>query len=85
MPEDDNIDQRPLLYTKYFFNHEKFANILNELKESKISISMIDSKRSDYIYGSKFYKYELGKLIRTINPKKVFKSTELIFSNYKIK
>ena len=85
LPEDDNIDQRPLLYTKYFFDHEKFANTLNELKEAKFSISMLDSKRSDDIYGSKFYKYEMGKLIRTINPKKVFKSTELIFSNYKIK
>ncbi len=85
LPEDNNIDQRPLLYTKYLFNHEKFANILNELKESKISISMIDSKRSDYIYGTKFYKYEMGELIRTINPKKIFKSTELVFSNYEIK
>ncbi len=85
LPEDDNIDQKPLLYTKYFFDHEKFVGILNQLKKTKFSISMIDSKRSNYVYGSKFYRYEIGKLIRTINPKKVFKSTELIFSNYEIK
>ena len=85
LPEDDNIDQKPLLYTKYYFNHEEFANILNKLKKAKCSVSMIDSKRSDSIYGSKFYRFEIGKLIRTINPKKVFKSTELIFSNYEIK
>lgn len=85
LPEDDNIDQKPLLYTKYFFEHEEFANILNKLKKTKFSVSMIDSKRSDAIYGLKFYRYEIGKLIRTINPKKVFKSTELIFSNYDIK
>ena len=85
LPEDDNIDQKPLLYTKYYFNHEEFANTLNKLKKAKFSVSMIDSKRSDSIYGSKFYRFEIGKLMRTINPKKVFKSTELIFSNYEIK
>ena len=85
LPEDDNIDQKPLLYTKYHFNHEEFANILNKLKKARFSVSMIHSKSSDSIYGSKFYTFEIGKLIRTINPKKVFKSTELIFSNYEIK
>ena len=84
LPEDDNINQKPLLYTKYFFNHEEFANNLNELKRLKFSVSMIESKRSEAIYGTKFFRYEMGKLIRTINPKKIFKSTELIFSNYEI-
>ena len=84
LPEDDNIDQKPLLYTKYFFNHEEFANNLNELKKTKFSVSMIESKSSEAIYGTKFFRYEMGNLIRTINPKKIFKSTELIFSNYEI-
>ena len=46
-------------------------------------ISMTDSKIANDIYG-KLEKYTAKELIRTINPQRSFKSTELIFSNYKI-
>ena len=57
---------------------------MSKLKDSKYMISMTDSKSANSIYG-KIRKYKARELIRTINPKKSFTSTELIFSNYDIK
>ena len=83
LPEDEIVNQKQLLYTKEIFDHEEFVECMLELKYSKYMISMTDSKLANRIYG-KFEKYTARELMRTINPKKSFKSTELIFSNYKI-
>lgn len=83
LPEDEIINQKQLLYTKKVFDHEEFVNNMFKLSSSKYIISMTDSKLANEIYG-KLKKYTARELIRTINPKKSFKSTELIFSNYKI-
>lgn len=83
LPEDDIVNQKQELYTKDSFNHEQFVELMSKLKNSKYIISMTDSKTANIIYG-KLKKYTARELIRTINPKKSFKSTELIFSNYEI-
>ncbi len=83
LPEDDIVNQKQELYTKDSFNHEQFVNLMSKLKHSKYIISMTDSKNANNIYG-KLKKYKAGEFIRTINPKKSFKSTELIFSNYEL-
>jgi DNA adenine methylase len=83
LPEDKIINQKQLLYTKEIFDHEEFINNIFKLSSAKYMISMTDSKLANQIYG-KLEKYTARELIRTINPKKSFKSTELIFSNYKL-
>lgn len=83
LPEDDIVNQKQELYTKDSFNHKQFVELISKLKDSRYMISMTDSKTANSIYG-KLKKYTAGELIRTINPKKSFKSTELIFSNYEM-
>ena len=57
---------------------------INELKINKFLISMSDSRQADLIYG-KLNKYVVNDIIRTINPLKTIKSTEIVYSNYAIK
>ena len=83
LPEDNIVNQKQELYTKDSFNHEQFVDLMFKLKDSRYMISMTDSKTANSIYG-KLKRYTARELIRTINPKKSFKSTELIFSNYEI-
>lgn len=83
LPEDDIVNQKQELYTKDSFNHEQFVDLMFKLKDSRYMISMTDSKTANSIYG-KLKRYTARELIRTINPKKSFKSTELIFSNYEM-
>ena len=83
LPEDKIVNQKQLLYTKEIFDHEEFVNNMLKLTSAKYMISMTDSKIANEIYG-KLEKYQAKELIRTINPQKSYKSTELIFSNYKI-
>lgn len=83
LPEDDIVNQKQELYTKDSFNHEQFVDLMSKLKDSRYMISMTNSKTANNIYG-KLKKYTARELIRTINPKKSFKSTELIFSNYEM-
>lgn len=83
LPEDEIINQKQLLYTKEIFDHEEFISNMLKLSSSKYMISMTDSKLANEIYG-KLEKYTARELTRTINPQKSFKSTELIFLNYKI-
>ena len=45
---------------------------------------MSESKKADKIYKD-FQKYKVDEIIRTINPKKTIKSTEILYSNYIIK
>ena len=84
LPEEDIVNQKQELYTKDKFDHEQFMNLMSKLEDSKYMISMTDSKSANSIYG-KLKKYKARELIRTINPKKSFTSTELMFSNYEIK
>lgn len=81
LPEDEIVNQKQLLYTKEVFDHEKFVNNMLKFTSAKYMISMTDSKIANEIYG-KLEKCTAKELIRTINPQKSFKSTELIFSNY---
>lgn len=83
LPEDEIVNQKQLLYTKEIFDHEEFVNNMFKFTSAKYMISMTDSKIANEIYG-KLEKCTAKELIRTINPQKSFKSTELIFSNYKI-
>ena len=83
LPEENSVNQKQELYTKKSFDHIKFSEYINKTKKSKIIVSMIDSKISNEIYGS-LKKYLLTDIMRTINPKKIFKSTEVLFSNYNI-
>ena len=45
---------------------------------------MSESKKADSIYGE-LNKYKINEIIRTINPKKTIRSTEIVYANYKIK
>lgn len=84
LPEDDIQNKKQELYTKDEFDHEQFMKVISELNNSKYMISMTNSKRANSIYGE-LKQCKARDLIRTINPKKRFTSTELIFSNYDIK
>jgi len=83
LPEESSINKKQELYTKNSFNHKEFLEIMKGLKKTKFVISMIESNASNYIYGS-LYKTRITDIIRTINPKKIFRSTEVLFSNYEI-
>ena len=83
LPEETIINKKQELYTKNSFNHEQFSTFLKKIMDSRFIISMSDSFISNKVYGE-FKKYTVSNIIRTINPKKIFKSKEVIFSNYKI-
>ena len=84
LPDDALVNQKQELYTSNTFDHKLFFNLLIELKEKlNIMISMADSKIADTIYYNlSFEKIDMGKIIRTINPKKLFSSKEVAFINY---
>lgn len=83
LPEESSINQKQSLYTNQEFKHIDFFKYISKLKKAKYTVSMINSKSANQIYG-KLYKYMVADIVRTINPKKIFKSTEVIFSNFKI-
>lgn len=83
LPEEDSINKKQELYTKTSFDHERFLQDIRKNNNCKFVISMIESNRSNEVYGI-LYKYMITDIIRTINPKKIFKSTEVLFSNYQI-
>ena len=84
IPEDLTINKKQELYTNGDFNHFELVNELKNINKSDILISMSDSYRAKKIYGANFYQKKLADIIRTINPVKLFKSKEVLFSNYKI-
>lgn len=84
IPDDKLVSQKQELYTNGDFNHVDFVEFLSSNLIGDILISMSDSTLATKIYGSKFYTKNLLDIFRTINPKKIFKSTEMLFSNYKI-
>ena len=83
LPDDSLVSQKQELYTKDIFDHKLFVSTITELKGKYIMISMSDSKQADEIYG-KFIKNNMKEILRTINPIKLFSSTEIAFTNYKI-
>ena len=83
LPDDSLVSQKQTLYTKDIFDHKLFVSIITELKGKYVMISMSDSKQADEIYG-KFIKNNMKEILRTINPIKLFSSTEIAFTNYKI-
>lgn len=84
IPEDKAINKKQELYTKKSFEHEEFINYINKLKINKFLISMSESREADLIYGE-YKKYRVSDIIRTINPKKLLMSKEVVYSNYTIK
>ena len=83
LPDDSLVSQKQTLYTKDIFDHKLFVSTITELKGKYVMISMSDSKQADEIYG-KFIKNNMKEILRTINPIKLFSSTEIAFTNYKI-
>lgn len=84
IPEDLAINKKQELYTNGDFNHLELVSQLKNINESSILISMSDSYQARNIYGTNFHTKKLADIIRTINPIKLFKSKEILFSNYKI-
>ena len=85
LPDDMLVYQKQVLYTKDSFQHEKFFDYLNELKIKNVMISMSESKIADDIYNhSSFNKIDLMKIIRVVNPKKLFSSKEIAYINFEI-
>ena len=83
LPDDLLVSQKQELYTNDTFDHRGFVNKIIELDGKYVMISMSDSKQADEIYG-KFIKNSIKEILRTINPVKLFSSTEIAFTNYKI-
>lgn len=83
LPDDSLVSQKQELYTKDIFDHKLFVRTITELKGKYVMISMSDSKQADEIYG-RFIKNNMKEILRTINPIKLFSSTEIVFTNYKI-
>ena len=83
LPDDLLVSQKQELYTNDTFDHRGFVDKIIDLKGKYMMISMSDSKQADDIYG-KFIKNNMKEILRTINPIKLFSSTEIAFTNYKI-
>lgn len=83
LPDDLLISQKQELYTNDTFDHRKFVDNIVGLKCKYVMISMSDSKQADEVYG-RFIKNNMKEILRTINPVKLFSSTEIAFTNYKI-
>ncbi len=81
IPEEKVVNKKQELYTSKIFEHEEFIKNIDKLKINKFLISMSDSKKADLIYGD-LNKYVVNDIIRTINPLKTIKSTEIVYSNY---
>ncbi|MDD3453178.1 MAG: DNA adenine methylase [Bacilli bacterium] len=83
LPEDTAINRTHIMYTKNRFNHKELHDKLLNVKENSFMLSMSGSKLTTNMYGN-FEMKCLSEVIRTINPKKSFKSKEVIFVNYHI-
>lgn len=81
--QEDKIISKERLYTKNEFKHEEFVTFIKDLKIKNYMISMSESKKSNLIYGN-MKKYKINDILRVVNPNKVFKSTEVVFTNKKI-
>lgn len=83
IPEEKIINKKQELYTNKSFEHTEFIEYVKNNKVNKILISMSESKKADSIYGV-LNKYKINEIVRTINPKKTIRSTEVVYANYKI-
>jgi len=83
LPDDAILNQNQVLYTKKIFDHYEFIENVINIKRSDIVISMTESKLAEKIYGEKFNKIKILDIIRTINPRKNFKSREIVYTNLK--
>jgi len=83
IPDDKLVSQKQELYTSGNFNHYDFVEKLKTLNNVNILISMSESTKAGKIYGTYFKYKNLTDIIRIINPKKMFKSKEILFLNYK--
>lgn len=83
LPDDLLVSQKQELYTNDTFDHRGFVDKIIDLKSKYVMISMSDSKQADNIYG-RFIKNNMKEILRTINPVKLFSSTEIAFTNYEI-
>ncbi len=83
LPDNLLVSQKQELYTNDTFDHRGFVDEIIDLKGKYVMISMSDSKQADDIYG-KFIKNSMKEILRTINPVKLFSSTEVAFTNYEI-
>ncbi len=83
LPDDLLVGQKQELYTNDTFDHRGFVDKIIDLKSKYVMISMSDSKQADDIYGG-FIKNSMKETLRTINPVKLFPSTEIAFTNYEI-
>ena len=84
IPEEKVISKKQELYTSKTFEHNEFVNYIKQINTNKLLISMSESKKADKIYKD-FKKYKVDEIMRTINTKKIIKSTEILYSNYTIK
>lgn len=82
IPDDDLVSQKQELYTSGKFNHYDFVETLKKYNESNIMISMSESTKANKIYGKSFTSKNLTDIVRTINPKNLFQSKEVLFFNY---
>lgn len=86
IPDDLLVYQKQILYTNESFNHNEFYDFMNKLDDTNIMISMSDSTNASIVYEkNNFSKIDISKIIRTVNPKKMFTSREIAYINYKIK
>ena len=84
IPDDDSVYKTQTLYSKPLFDHEMFFKSMKDMSNngSKIIISMSDSKKANDIYNNApFHKEEVRELLRTVNPRRMLSSKEIIFTN----
>lgn len=81
LPETESTENH-VLYTKSKFNHKVLANELNSYNAS-IMISMSNSPIADSYYSGNFsHKEKIKDVIRNVNPQKILKTDEIIYTNY---
>ena len=72
------------IYSKNIFDHNELVNTLKKLKKTKFAISMEKSLESDKIFKN-LEENNLKNVIRKINPNKIIKKDEFLYTNYTIK
>ncbi|EPR4745535.1 DNA adenine methylase, partial [Listeria monocytogenes] len=88
LPENNLVRQQ--LYTKDKFEHERFIDHILayniKFRELTFMISMSDSTYANEVYQSEYtYRIDVREIIRIVNPKKLVRSKEIAYINYKLK